>query len=75
MWNWLRKNLGIVDYSDDFIELQTKYNLEFKTLSELFNEFDSLNKKVLELQKSIKSLETSVKSIPKEIVVKNVLSI
>lgn len=85
MWNWLRKKLGIVDYTDELINLNAKVYEVIRITSECLHQMeqgqignnDRLVLKSMEdrLNKQLNEINHSIKTIPKEMVIKNVLSI
>lgn len=75
IWKWLRKKLGIVDYSDEIIDINSKLYLNLKFQSNVLADLYTLKESSAEMQKFLIELDKKVNSIPKEMVVKNVLSI
>lgn len=85
MWSWLRKKLGIVDYSDLLIDLNTKCYEIIKLNSECLHKLELLQlgqmdetlfrTTIKQVNEQMNLINTNIKAIPKEITIKNVLSI
>ena len=85
MWNWIRKKLGIVDYTDKLIDLDTKIYESIKLVNECLVQLDFLKQSSvdlghvktteIELKRQLSELKRDIKAIPKEITIRNVLSI
>lgn len=85
MWNWIRNKLGIVDYSNELIDLNAKIYEVIRLVSECLHLMengqignqDRLILKSMEdrINKQLIDINHNIKTIPKEITIKNVLSI
>lgn len=82
MWTWLRNKLGIKDNTKELIELNTKVYESIKLLSICISKLDeieviltTLESSTPELKDKIKELNSQIKAIPKEMLIRNILSI
>lgn len=82
MWTWLRNKLGIKDNTKELIELNTKVYESIKLLSICISKLDeieviltTLESSTPELKDKIKELNYQIKAIPKEMLIRNILSI
>ena len=82
MWTWLRNKLGIKDNTKELIELNTKVYESIKLLSICISKLDeieviltTLESSTSELKDKIKELNSQIKAIPKEMLIRNILSI
>lgn len=82
MWTWLRNKLGIKDNTKELIELNTKVYESIRLLSICISKLDeieviltTLESSTPELKDKIKELNSQIKAIPKEMLIRNILSI
>ena len=82
MWNWIKQKLGIKDYTKELLELNIKVNESIKLsnlciskLEELEVMLTSIEASQSNLYKSLGKIKTQIEAIPKEMIIKNVLSI
>lgn len=87
IWNYFKRKLGIKDYEDSLIDLSTKTYTSITLLSSCIKELEDIKtqlgyidkdycpEKKLEMLRILGEIQKDIKTIPKEIVVKNVLSI
>ena len=82
VWKWLKNKLGIKDNTEQLLELNTKVYESIKLLSICISKLEeieviltTLEASTPELNAKIKDLSTQIKAIPKEMLIKNVLSI
>lgn len=75
MWSYIRQKLRIKDNTNELIDLNTKVYESITLLSTCLAEIAALKTQNAALQKKLDTLEAKIKAIPKEMVIKNVLSI
>lgn len=82
MWNWIRQKLGIKDYTKELLELNTKVhesiklsNLCISKLEELEVILTGIESAQPNLSKNLEEIKVQIKAIPREMLIKNVLSI
>lgn len=82
VWQWLRNKLGIEDNTKELLNLNTKVHESIKLLSICISKLEeievsltSIEASTPELKDKIKDLSSQIKAIPKEMLIKNILSI
>ena len=82
MWQWLRNKLGIEDNTKELLNLNTKVHESIKLLSICISKLEEIKVSLTsreastpELKDKIKDLSSQIKAIPKEMLIKNILSI
>lgn len=82
VWQWLRNKLGIEDNTKELLNLNTKVYESIKLLSICISRLEeieislvSIEASTPELKDRIKDLSSQIKAIPREMSIRNVLSI
>lgn len=82
MWNWIKQKLGIKYYTKELLELNIKINESVKLsnlciskLEELEVMLTGIEASQSNLYKSLGKIKAQIEAIPKEMIIKNVLSI
>ena len=82
MWQWLKNKLGIEDNTKELLNLSTKVHESIKLLSICISKLEeievnltSIEASTPELKDKIKDLSSQIKAIPREMLIRNVLSI
>ena len=82
VWQWLRNKLGIEDNTKELLNLSTKVYESIKLLSICISKLEeievsltSIEASTPELKDKIKDLSSQIKAIPREMLIRNVLSI
>ena len=82
VWQWLKNKLGIEDNTKELLNLSSKVYESIKLLSicifkleEIEVSLTSIEASTPELKDKIKDLSSQIKVIPKEMLIKNILSI
>ena len=82
MWNWIRKKLGIKDHTNELLELNTKLYKSIELTSLCISKLEELEVILTGIEsvqptfsKNLDEIKSQIKAIPKEMLIKNVLSI
>ena len=82
MWNWIRKKLGIKDHINELLELNTKLYKSIELTSLCISKLEELEVMLTEIEsvqptfsKNLDEIKSQIKAIPKEMLIRNVLSI
>lgn len=82
VWQWLRNKLGIEDNTKELLNLNTKVYESIKLLSICISRLEEIEVSLVsieastpELKDRIKDLSSQIKAIPREMSIRNVLSI
>ena len=82
VWQWLKNKLGIEDNTKELLNFNTKVHESIKLLSICISKLEeievnltSIEASTPELKDKIKDLSSQIKAIPREMLIRNVLSI
>lgn len=82
MWNWIKQKLGIKDYTSELLELNTKVHESIKLSNLCISKLEELEVMITGIEssqpnfsKDFEEIKAQIKAIPKEMIIKNVLSI
>ena len=82
VWQWLKNKLGIEDKTKELLNLNPQVHESIKLLSICISKLEeievnltSIEASTPELKDKIKDLSSQIKAIPREMLIRNVLSI